>query len=432
MSKLLVFCIDALCVADLASMREMPNFGPYLEKAAVVTELEPVWPAVTYPCHTSLLTGCTVGRHGIYSNEMIHRGAETGGPWHQMKSDVKVPTVLDLAQAAGLRTYSLSWPVSGGAAYDLNMPMIVPYNYTGWEPLQWLEGTATQELLDRYWWKHGRYIKGPDRSLDLFTMALALDILRDYEQPDVMLVKMCDLDSARHQNGVYNQAVTDQLRKHDEEFGALLEALRRNHEYALEETNIVIVGDHGQTDVTDVLMLNVLFREKSFLQADETGKVTSFDAFCHSTGLAAYIEVSEQVSDERRMEIRDFLESLMEDPAIRLAYVLDAEQAVETYGVSGPFDFLIESSLPISFGDNPSGTAVWASQVPGDKKMGRATHGGSPTRAELTTFTVAGPSVRAGATLARESMLDVAPTLAAMLGLEMPDVDGRVLEELLV
>ena len=56
--------------------------------------------------------------------------------------------------------------------------------------------------MDRYFYKHGRYLMGPTRSLDLFTMALALDILEDGPQPDIMLVKLCDLDSARHTYGV--------------------------------------------------------------------------------------------------------------------------------------------------------------------------------------------------------------------------------------
>ena len=42
MSKLLVFCIDALCDSDVEAMRAMPHFGPYLERAAVVERIEPV------------------------------------------------------------------------------------------------------------------------------------------------------------------------------------------------------------------------------------------------------------------------------------------------------------------------------------------------------------------------------------------------------
>ena len=192
MSKVLVFCIDALCASDVARMRRMPHFAQILERGALVEKIEPVLPALTYTCHTSILTGTYAGRHGIVHNEKMTRGGHLDAPWYCMKSDVRGKTLLDIARENGLTTCSLSWPVSGGADYTMNMPMIVPYSYQGYQPQQWLEHTATANLMDRYFYKHGRYLMGPTRSLDLFTMALALDILEDGPQPDIMLIKLCD------------------------------------------------------------------------------------------------------------------------------------------------------------------------------------------------------------------------------------------------
>ena len=90
MSKLLVFCIDALCDSDVEAMRAMPHFGPYLERAAVVERIEPVWPALTYCCHTSIITGCYVDRHGIDNNEIMRRGGLFDQPWHGLKADVRI------------------------------------------------------------------------------------------------------------------------------------------------------------------------------------------------------------------------------------------------------------------------------------------------------------------------------------------------------
>ena len=224
MSKVLVFCIDALCASDVARMRRMPHFAQILERGALVEKIEPVLPALTYTCHTSILTGTYAGRHGIVHNEKMTRGGHLDAPWYCMKSDVRGKTLLDIARENGLTTCSLSWPVSGGADYTMNMPMIVPYSYQGYQPQQWLEHTATANLMDRYFYKHGRYLMGPTRSLDLFTMALALDILEDGPQPDIMLVKMCDLDSARHTYGVESEQAETQLRMHDEQLGAILNA----------------------------------------------------------------------------------------------------------------------------------------------------------------------------------------------------------------
>ena len=429
MSKVLVFCIDALCACDVEEMRKMPHFGKYMEKASVVKRIQPVWPALTYCCHTSIITGCYVGRHGVEHNEKLQRGGHWHMPWYGKKADVKVPTLLDRAREHGMTTCSLSWPVSGGADYTMNMPMIVPYSYKGWNPDPYLEGMATKNLMDRYFYKHGRYIKGKDRSLDLLTMALALDILEDYEQPDVMLVKMCDLDGARHEYGVHHPNVHEQLLKHDEEFGAILEALRRKG--TLEETNIVILGDHGQTDVEEVIHLNVLLRENGFIRLNEDGSIKDFDAVIHSTGLGAYVELGDPDNAEMKAKVRAFLESLMDDERVKLAYVLDREEAIAKYHVDGPFDFIIESTLPISFGELYDCDSIYGSRIFGDHKVGAATHGGSPNREQVTTFMAAGPDVKPGVIVETRSMVDEAPTMARMLGFTMPDTDGTAIEEIL-
>lgn len=428
MSKVLVFCIDALCLSDVEEMKNMPHFGPFLKDAAVVG-IEPIFPAVTYPCHTSILTGCTVKKHGIVSCEKIYRGGYFDMPWYREKEEVLVPTLLDLAREQGLTTCSLAWPVSGGADYDLNMPMYVPYEYTGWEPEKYLEGKASAELMDRYFYKHGRYIKGPDRSLDLLTMALALDILEDYPQPDIMLVKMCDLDGYRHELGVHHPRVSEQLRKHDQEFGSLLEALRRKG--TLEDTNIIILGDHGMTDYQDICHLNVLLRKNGFIRVNEEGKIESFDALIHSCGLAAYVEMANPEDREMHEKVRAFLESLKDDPEIMLDYVLDKEEADRLFGVDA-FEFYIESKLPISFGNEYAPDSIWGSQQGLRDRNYGGDHGGSPKREEITVFLAKGPNVRPVHLQHRHSMVDEAPTMARMLGFTMEDVDGTAIEEILV
>ena len=60
------------------------------------------------------------------------------------------------------------------------------------------------------------------------------------------------------------------------------------------------------------------------------------------------------------------------------------------------------------------------------------THGYPASDSELDGFLVAaGRGIRAGAHLPRIRNLDVAPTLAALLGVPLPDVEGRVLVEFL-
>ena len=60
-----------------------------------------------------------------------------------------------------------------------------------------------------------------------------------------------------------------------------------------------------------------------------------------------------------------------------------------------------------------------------------AGHGGLPWLDHRTTFFCAGPAVRKGAVVEKARLVDEAPTMARMLGFSMPDIDGRIIEEIL-
>ena len=130
-------------------------------------------------------------------------------------------------------------------------------------------------------------------------------------------------------------------------------------------------------------------------------------------------------------KVRSFLESLKENSDIQLTQIMDAAQAKREFHLEGPFDFVLTSKLPISFGEQLTGDAIWGSQVPGDHKIGAATHGGDPNREELTAFLACGPDIQKGVVVERRSMVDEASTMARMMGFDMPNTDGAVIEEIL-
>ena len=427
-NKLFVFCLDALCTSDLDLMKEMPNFAWIFEKGSVVKHVEPIYPSFTYPCHCTIITGNTVKHHGVPHNAIL-KVEDANPPWYNQRADVKCPTIFDYAKKAGYLTCSLSWPVSGKADIDLNMPMIVPAGYMGDDPGQFLWGNASEELMEKYFWKYGRYLMGKDRSLDLYTMALAPDIIRDYGQPDVMFVKMCDLDSARHGNGVYSEEAVEQLRKHNYEFGVLLESIRRYGDF--EHTNFVILGDHGQQDITMDLNVNILLRDAGFIRCDEQGKLVDYDAYCHSVSMSAWIQLKDPNDKVMREKVYDFLKSLKDDPKYNIGYLYTKEEADELFGLTGPLDFVIEGKEPMAFSSTLEGRDAFEKYLKPGQHRSVASHGHLPWRDETTTFIAVGPNVTENIVIERSSMLNEAPTMAAMLGLQMENIDGHVLEELI-
>ena len=61
-----------------------------------------VFPTVTYPSHTTLITGAMPARHGIYYNSPFEPGGQTGR-WYWEADAIRVPTLWDAVREAGTR-----------------------------------------------------------------------------------------------------------------------------------------------------------------------------------------------------------------------------------------------------------------------------------------------------------------------------------------
>jgi predicted AlkP superfamily pyrophosphatase or phosphodiesterase len=287
---------------------------------------------------------------------------------------------------------------------------------------------ASKNVFDEYAYKYLIYQMGDWTNSEIISVDLTLDIIKDHGQPDITMIKMCDLDSMRHTYGVYSDEAYKQLKKHDIEFGKILECIKRYGDY--DNTNFVIIGDHGQTNIEEVLNVNTLLAENGFIRLDENNNVIDCDCFAHSTCLTCYIELKDPNNKQIYDKVYNFLNSLKDDPRINLAYVLNKQEMIEKYHVDGPFDFTFESNRDIAFYDQIGGE-LWTKAVPGSHKCGAATHGSRPDRKETTTFIASGPSVKKGVVIDKRSMVDEAVTMAKMVGFDMENTDGKLMEELL-
>src|ERR1700744_503838 len=80
-------------------------------------------PTVTYPNHTTLITGVWPARHGIANNPTFDPLQKNMGGWYWYSQDIKVGTLWDAVHKSGGKVASLSWPVSvGSRAIDFDVP----------------------------------------------------------------------------------------------------------------------------------------------------------------------------------------------------------------------------------------------------------------------------------------------------------------------
>lgn len=95
--------------APLPTIRQLAREGAVVDGGMRVSN-----PAVTWPNHTSLVTGVRPEKHGVLANGVLVRGAVGAPVIVDPKQDkaalVRVRTLYDAAHAAGLTTAEINWP----------------------------------------------------------------------------------------------------------------------------------------------------------------------------------------------------------------------------------------------------------------------------------------------------------------------------------
>lgn len=110
--RVLVFSVDAMVYEDLQHLRSCRNTKKYFQNACGVRHIRSIYPTVTYPAHTTILTGCYPASHGVISNTHFTTGS-TEYEWLWDASNVKVPDVITAAKDQGYTTGAVFWPVTG-------------------------------------------------------------------------------------------------------------------------------------------------------------------------------------------------------------------------------------------------------------------------------------------------------------------------------
>jgi len=97
--------------AAMPTIRKLARAGAYAKR------MHCSFPTVTWPNHTTLVTGVTPGRHGVIGNNVFDRETQKSVPFipdplFDKDQIVKVPTVYDVVHGAGLKTAGVCWPAS--------------------------------------------------------------------------------------------------------------------------------------------------------------------------------------------------------------------------------------------------------------------------------------------------------------------------------
>src|SRR5215472_4095540 len=90
---------DYVTAADTHGLK-IPNLRRFLKEGTFADGVTGVIPTVTYPSHTTLITGVSPTKHGILGNTVFDPLGKNQSGWYWYAEDIKVPTLWDAAREA--------------------------------------------------------------------------------------------------------------------------------------------------------------------------------------------------------------------------------------------------------------------------------------------------------------------------------------------
>ncbi len=415
-SPVLMISVDGLRPADVIQAARtglsVPTLTAMMAKGAYAEGVTGVTPTLTYPSHTTLVTGAAPARHGVGNNLTFDPANINQTGWDWYAEDIKVPTLWGAARAAGLVTANVHWPVSVGAAIDYNLPQIWRTGHEDDRKL--MHALATPGLLAGLEAKLGPYPQGIDEEVaaDEDRARFAAALIAD-KKPAFTTVYLASVDHYEHKFGPGSPEALATIARNDAMIGRLVAAARK----AEPDLTVVVVSDHGFQPVTTDVNLIAPFIAAGLITLGADGKITDWQAEPWFMGGSAGVVLKHPEDAALVAKVAGLLATLKTDPDMGITEILDA-QAVARLGGSPMCSFLIAFRPGFEAGHDPRA----AKQTPSTYK---GMHGYlSSEPAMRSSLFVDGPGLDRHGDLGLVDMRSIAPSVAHILGVKLEHAEA--------
>ncbi|WP_180270640.1 alkaline phosphatase family protein [Sporanaerobium hydrogeniformans] len=273
MSKVLVISLDAVSDETFDILKEYRHFKTLYRESTLVREVDSLFLSNTYPIHTSVATGTYPYEHGVFSNTKVQPG-NNHPDWLCFSQFIKAKTLWQAANEKQLKTAAVMWPVTGGAkeiAY--NVPEIMAKPRESQMIVSLRAGSKFLQLKE--FLRHKKVLKGIQQpQLDQFSTLVMCDIIKE-KQPDLMLLHLTAYDSLCHQYGKDSKKLKEAYEALDANLGKLLAVID-------EETTVIFFSDHGQLNVHQCIQPNIYLRERGISEEEAYIECCGGSAFFHA------------------------------------------------------------------------------------------------------------------------------------------------------
>ncbi|HEX7819088.1 MAG TPA: ectonucleotide pyrophosphatase/phosphodiesterase [Sphingobium sp.] len=421
----LLVSVDGLRPGDVLDAQarglRVPNLRALLAEGSHAKGVTGILPTNTLPSHVSLVTGVSPARHGVYNNQTFSAQNAGGGPSYGFASGIRVPTLWDAAHAKGIGTASLNWPVTlGSPGIDRNISVYFAPPGAASDGESYNRLLSSPALIARIEKAIGPVTLTPRHNVaeEEQDLKIAQQLLKD-GKPGLLTVHFSALDEAQHKYGLGSGEAKTALEGIDGYIGRLVATARQ----VQPETVIAIVSDHGFTPVKTEVNLPRAFVDAGLIRFDAKGGVASWDAAPWPAGGSAAILLARPDDAALKARVAALLDRLKADPAVGIEEVYGADELARRGGFPG-------ASFGISYRLDTTGPSAPRpiSQPLVSPAVQKATHGHAASHPELqSAFIIAGPGIAKARDLGFIDLRAIAPTLANVLGVALPDAEAPAL-----
>ncbi|MGB1238067.1 MAG: alkaline phosphatase family protein [Pseudomonadales bacterium] len=404
MNKLILIMIDGVSSAKFSEIRhQLPHLDRLAREGTQIEALTPETCGTSFPGRTSMVVGRPPSEHGIYGNKIWDGEVfRWSNPY-----DVRTETIASLTKAAG------------GDVVNMGYGMVRPEDCDLYVSPWWVNDVMSRgrdnepHPANEQWSMKGKNLdpKGRlaavglsadnivdpvanrEQTLDLGTLAdyqlmeLAADLIERDKAPNLLMLEVGVTDYYLHHYGTDHPITELSLRNADAQVGALIERLRKAGK--LDEYNFAIMSDHGHHLMADAVHCDLLLPEGTRWSSE-----------------GSMLLVAPRSQDEAEEVTKRLLDQGMEVWDTPLL----PNDLTETLLV-----FTCPEGQYVSFEADLKGTG----NIRGTSKY-QSNHGMRPGTAEDYRFCIfAGPDVPQQ-TIPFAEAIQVAPTMAAILGVETP------------
>lgn len=422
-APLLMVSIDGLRPADVIAAKQrglsIPNLRRFVSEGAYAAGVVGVLPSVTYPSHTTLLTGAAPARHGIVGNTTFDPTAINQGGWYWYAADIKLPTLWEAVSGSGRSTANVHWPVSVGArGINWNLPQIWRTGHADDDKL--LEALATPRLVAELEKKLGDYAHGIDESIegDENRGKFAVELI-GAKKPYFITVYLTALDHEQHVEGPGSAKAHAVLERIDAIVGRLIAA----HKAAYAEGVIAVVSDHGFESSTTEANLFRLLIDEGLIKLEGDGKIASWEAMPWNSGGSVAIVLARREDAALKARVATLLERVKLDGTLPIAAIADEREIARMGG--NP-----EASFYLNLAPHAVGASFAGADAPltGPTKI-KGMHGYFPAAPALrSTFLLMGRGIPTGRAMGEIDMRAIAPTLARIMAVPLPTAEVAAIE----